>query len=110
MSKFPQKTADNILKAFNDKAQEIPRDRYNTTKLLDLFIARELAKLDKADGVIVKYVMSFLYLVFIFRRSYTRYPSSVNEAFELTAFYSVVDPGMCDSDLARELNLGPVVM
>ncbi|KIX03189.1 uncharacterized protein Z518_06741 [Rhinocladiella mackenziei CBS 650.93] len=54
--KFPEKHADNILQNLNDKAQWEksqalggPAERYGLTKLLDIFVTIELAKMMSED-------------------------------------------------------------
>ncbi|KAL3476744.1 NAD(P)-binding protein [Aspergillus californicus] len=54
--KFPERTADNILAALNDeatweKSQSVGGvvERYSTTKLLDIFITMEMARLAPRD-------------------------------------------------------------
>ncbi|KAF7370345.1 hypothetical protein MSAN_00665900 [Mycena sanguinolenta] len=53
-AKFSERSAAKILQAMNDESQcKDIVDRYPTTKLLDLFLAREIAKLPQAQGVVV---------------------------------------------------------
>ncbi|KAJ6620576.1 hypothetical protein B0H10DRAFT_1791582 [Mycena sp. CBHHK59/15] len=76
LAKFAEKSASNILQELNDKAKSVQKDRYATSKLLDLFLAREIAELPKAEGVVV----------------------------------NVVDPGLCISELGRDVEIKPVVL
>ncbi|KAJ6514865.1 hypothetical protein C8R47DRAFT_1206227 [Mycena vitilis] len=72
ITKFPERSAPKILETLNDKKKSSDMvDRYTLSKLFDLFIAREIAKLPLAQGVVV----------------------------------NVVSPGLCASDIARDLNL-----
>ncbi|KAJ7151326.1 hypothetical protein C8R43DRAFT_1096691 [Mycena crocata] len=71
VAKFSEKSAKNILQALNDETRGDIFDRYPVSKLLNLFLAREIAKLPRAEGVVV----------------------------------NVVDPGLCSSDLGRDINL-----
>ncbi|KAJ6534670.1 hypothetical protein DFH09DRAFT_1180286 [Mycena vulgaris] len=73
IAEFPEKSASNILKALNDETQGKLFDRYATSKLLNYFLAREIAKLPQAKDVVV----------------------------------NVVAPGLCSSDLGRDLDLSP---
>lgn len=52
-SKFPQQDAPTLLAALNDESQALMSDRYNLSKLLDIFITREIAKLPAAQKVVV---------------------------------------------------------
>jgi hypothetical protein len=54
---FPEKKAPNILQTLNDPSQTANVDRYAITKLLNLYTARELARLPPAQGVVVKYAI-----------------------------------------------------
>ncbi|KAJ7850538.1 putative short-chain dehydrogenase [Mycena leptocephala] len=76
LASFPEKTAPNILQVLNDEGKTNAKDRYPTSKLLDLFLAREIAGLPKAQGVVV----------------------------------NVVDPGLCISELGRDMDLKPAVL
>ncbi|KAJ7151331.1 hypothetical protein C8R43DRAFT_1190765, partial [Mycena crocata] len=78
LAKFSEKSSKNILKTMNDETQSDVFDRYPTSKLFDLYLVREIAKLPLAEGVIVKCV--------------------------------VVDPGLCSSEIGRDLNLGAVAL
>ncbi|KAJ7470258.1 hypothetical protein FB451DRAFT_1339818 [Mycena latifolia] len=53
---FPERSAPNILETLNDPAKSALRPRYVTSKLLDLFLAREIAALPHAAGVVVNIV------------------------------------------------------
>ncbi|KAJ6519137.1 hypothetical protein C8R45DRAFT_1065919 [Mycena sanguinolenta] len=56
-TKFSERSAAKILQAMNDESQcKYIIDRYPTTKLLDFFLAREIAKLPQAQGVVVNVV------------------------------------------------------
>lgn len=55
-SRFPQKDAPTLLAALNDKDQAVFSDIYNTSKLLDIFMTREIAKLPAAHKVNVNTV------------------------------------------------------
>lgn len=57
-AKFAQKSAANILQTMNNETQADMPDRYATSKLLDQFLARKIAKLPLAADVVVKYVCS----------------------------------------------------
>ena len=50
---FPQKEAPTLLAALNDKSQAVFNDIYNTSKLLDILMTRELAKLPAAQKIVV---------------------------------------------------------
>jgi hypothetical protein len=56
MARFSEKRATNILQTLNDPSQSnaLSGDRYPTTKLFDLFLAREISKLPQAEGVVIK--------------------------------------------------------
>ncbi|KAJ6530073.1 hypothetical protein DFH09DRAFT_994706 [Mycena vulgaris] len=56
MARFPEKHAANILQTLNDKSKWVQRDRYFVTKLFNLFLAREIATLPQAEGVVVNVV------------------------------------------------------
>ncbi|KAF8195287.1 hypothetical protein K438DRAFT_1760943 [Mycena galopus ATCC 62051] len=74
LAKFSEKSASasKILATMNDKAQcKDIVDRYPTSKLFNLFLAREIAKLPLAQGVVV----------------------------------NVVSPGLCASEIGRDLGL-----
>lgn len=54
MAKFPERNASDIFQALNNQTQYRQGDRYNTTKMLDLLLTRELAKSPAVDpGVVV---------------------------------------------------------
>lgn len=56
-AKFPQHSAPSILSALDDQTQWVNgNERYNVSKLLDLYLAREIAKLPAANGVVVNSV------------------------------------------------------
>ncbi|KAJ7183015.1 NAD(P)-binding protein [Mycena crocata] len=55
-SQFPERSAQNILQALNDEKTSSLDDRYAVTKLFNLFLAREFAKLPAAEGVVVNVV------------------------------------------------------
>ncbi|KAJ6473125.1 hypothetical protein C8R45DRAFT_406992 [Mycena sanguinolenta] len=58
IAKFSEKSAANILKTMNDEHQSKKNmtDRYPTSKLFNLYLAREIAKLPQAQGVVVNVV------------------------------------------------------
>ncbi|KAJ7808982.1 hypothetical protein B0H14DRAFT_2608379 [Mycena olivaceomarginata] len=58
MARFSEKRATNILQTLNDPSQSnaLSGDRYPTTKLFDLFLAREISKLPQAEGVVINVV------------------------------------------------------
>ncbi|KAJ7504305.1 hypothetical protein B0H11DRAFT_1981586 [Mycena galericulata] len=56
IAEFAQKSAPKILQAMNDEFQSNLFDRYHTTKLFDLFLARKIAALPQAQGVVVNAV------------------------------------------------------
>ncbi|KAJ7742842.1 hypothetical protein B0H16DRAFT_1562530 [Mycena metata] len=57
LTKFPEKRATNILQALNDPSRgRMTKDRYAVSKLFNLFLAREIAALPQAQGVIVNVV------------------------------------------------------
>ncbi|KAJ6534665.1 hypothetical protein DFH09DRAFT_1043424 [Mycena vulgaris] len=76
LANFSEKSAMNVIKALNDEAKSNFKDRYATSKLLDLFVVREIAALPQAEGVVV----------------------------------NVVDPGLCISELGRDIELKPAVL
>ncbi|KAF7356328.1 hypothetical protein MVEN_00965100 [Mycena venus] len=78
LSKFPQKSAKKILKTLNTESEfaKDAMDRYATSKLFNLFLTREIAKLPQAEGVVV----------------------------------NVVAPGLCYSELGRDLDLSPTTL
>jgi hypothetical protein len=92
LANFPEKSALNILQVLNDEGKTNSKDRYPTSKLLDLFLAREIAGLPKAQGVVVKYVYNRI--KYLFR----------------PVLSSVVDPGLCISELGRDMDLKPAVL
>ncbi|KAJ6581908.1 hypothetical protein B0H19DRAFT_520509 [Mycena capillaripes] len=53
---FREKKAPEILNALNDESKSIKRDRYPTSKLLLILLARAMADLPAAEGVIVNVV------------------------------------------------------
>ncbi|KAJ6566761.1 hypothetical protein B0H19DRAFT_1138548 [Mycena capillaripes] len=55
-AKFTAKTAPEILKTLNINTPGVKGDRYETSKLFNLFLAREMAQLRQAEGVIVNVV------------------------------------------------------
>ncbi|KAJ7625511.1 hypothetical protein FB45DRAFT_67525 [Roridomyces roridus] len=69
LAKFTDKSKPDMLQAMNVEAECDIKDRYFTAKLFDLFLARKIAKLPQANGLVV----------------------------------NVVDPGLCYSDLGRDL-------
>ncbi|KAJ7763576.1 hypothetical protein DFH07DRAFT_1059253 [Mycena maculata] len=50
---FPARSAPEILQAMNDPTQGVKSDRYETSKLFNLYLAREIAQLRQAQGVVV---------------------------------------------------------
>ncbi|KAJ7352047.1 hypothetical protein DFH08DRAFT_774914 [Mycena albidolilacea] len=77
MAKFTERSASKILETMNDESQcKDIVDRYATSKLFNLFLAREIAKLPQAQGVVV----------------------------------NVVAPGLCASELGRDLGLPPFAL
>ncbi|KAJ6464658.1 hypothetical protein C8R47DRAFT_69474 [Mycena vitilis] len=76
LAKFAEKNAPNILQALNGKRESDHKDRYPTSKLLLLFLTREIAALHQAEGVVV----------------------------------NVVDPGLCVSELGRDMDLKPALL
>lgn len=52
-AKFPQQDAPSLLDALNDEAQANFDDQYSMSKLLDVFITREIAQLRSAKKVVV---------------------------------------------------------
>ncbi|KAJ7180982.1 hypothetical protein C8R46DRAFT_1071093 [Mycena filopes] len=57
LTKFPEKRATNILHTLNDPSKgSISKDRYAVSKLFNLFLAREIAALLQAQGVVVNVV------------------------------------------------------
>ncbi|KAJ7656357.1 hypothetical protein DFH06DRAFT_1199337 [Mycena polygramma] len=76
LAKFAEKTATNILQALSDETKSNHKDRYPTSKLLLLFLTREIAALPQAEGVVV----------------------------------NVVDPGLCVSELGRDMDLKPALL
>ncbi|KAJ6472051.1 putative short-chain dehydrogenase [Mycena sanguinolenta] len=55
-SSFPEKYAPNILQALNDPAKSSVEDRYPVSKLFNLYTVREIARLPRAQGVVVNVV------------------------------------------------------
>ncbi|KAJ6517876.1 hypothetical protein C8R47DRAFT_97 [Mycena vitilis] len=54
---FPEKSSPNIIQTLNDPSKSTnDGNRYPTTKLFDLYIAREIARLPHAEGVVVNVV------------------------------------------------------
>ena len=68
---FAEHTDPHPIHALNDKSRFVPSDRYNVSKLLDIYLAREIAKRAGLNVVV-----------------------------------NVVNPGLCDSELARRGGLG----
>ncbi|KAJ7656345.1 hypothetical protein DFH06DRAFT_1473594 [Mycena polygramma] len=57
LAKFPERSAPKILETMNNKEKSTDIvDRYPTSKLFNLFVTREIAKLPKAQGVVVNVV------------------------------------------------------
>ncbi|KAJ7509771.1 hypothetical protein B0H11DRAFT_1257718 [Mycena galericulata] len=52
-AKFIAQTAPKILEALNDPTQVVHKERYETSKLFSLFLARAISGLRKAEGVVV---------------------------------------------------------
>ncbi|KAF7333452.1 ATP-dependent DNA helicase PIF1 [Mycena venus] len=55
-ARFAAKTAPSILQAMNTPHPSIKSDRYESSKLFNLFLAREIAQLHQAEGVVVNVV------------------------------------------------------
>jgi len=57
-ARFTEHTQPKPLSALNDSTKFDQHDRYSTTKLLDVFLARKVAQLPKvtASGVVVNFV------------------------------------------------------
>lgn len=57
-ARFPERSASPILTALSEERRFTPSDRYFVSKLLDVFLTRELAKSDelKDIGIIVCFV------------------------------------------------------
>ncbi|KAI9871247.1 MAG: hypothetical protein M1830_003144 [Pleopsidium flavum] len=56
---FPEKSSPNIFKTLNDKETANMKDRYNVSKLLEVFFVRELASKTATDSepdVIINYI------------------------------------------------------
>lgn len=81
-SVFKEHTADEILAALNDESKFVPSDRYNTSKLLDVMVTRELGNLLKA--------------------------SKVKEDHEIDV--NCPNPGLCHSSLSREAGFGLYIL
>ncbi|KAJ7030657.1 hypothetical protein C8F04DRAFT_1112742 [Mycena alexandri] len=56
MATFSERSATKLLEALNDKSQSSIMDRYPTSKLFNLYVAREIVKLPEAQGVVVNVV------------------------------------------------------
>ncbi|KAJ7604065.1 hypothetical protein FB45DRAFT_958049 [Roridomyces roridus] len=56
LAKFTDMSKPDILQAMNIEAEFDSMDRYPTSKLFDLFLARKIAKLPQANGVVVNVV------------------------------------------------------
>lgn len=98
MAKFTERSASKILETMNDESQcKDIVDRYATSKLFNLFLAREIAKLPQAQGVVVKYVPQL-------NSTGKPHPHSHSSLF------SVVAPGLCASELGRDLGLPPFAL
>jgi hypothetical protein len=95
VAKFPEQFEENILGALNDEPKYNSFDRYPTSKLFNYFIAKKVAPLTLAQGVVVKCVL--------FHSSRLPVPSFTHRLF-LPAC-SVVDPGMNHSELPRDRKL-----
>lgn len=50
-AKFPQQDEPTILAALNDKSKAVDSDLYNMSKLLDVLMTREIAKLPNASKI-----------------------------------------------------------
>ncbi|KAF7358699.1 hypothetical protein MSAN_01208900 [Mycena sanguinolenta] len=97
IAKFSEKSASSILKAMNDQSQcPDMLDRYFTSKLLNLFLAREIAKLPQTRGVVIKCV-----LLFFSEPDYVL-------IWAFSAVYSTVTPGLCVSELGRDYDVPAV--
>ncbi|KAJ7735789.1 hypothetical protein B0H16DRAFT_128083 [Mycena metata] len=73
LAKFSERSGAKLLETLNNESESNIIDRYNTSKLFNLFLAREIATLPQAKGVVV----------------------------------NVVHPGLCTSELGRDLSLSP---
>ncbi|KAJ7739807.1 hypothetical protein B0H16DRAFT_1567884 [Mycena metata] len=71
IAKWVERSGANLLETLNSESKSNIMDRYYTSKLFNLFLAREIVNLPQAKGVIV----------------------------------NVVDPGLCNSEIARDLPL-----
>ncbi|KAJ7735645.1 hypothetical protein DFH07DRAFT_843487 [Mycena maculata] len=56
LPKFREKLAPNVLEALNVTSPATLPERYGLSKLFDVFIAREIAQLPRAEGVVVNVV------------------------------------------------------
>ncbi|KAJ7031817.1 hypothetical protein C8F04DRAFT_959836 [Mycena alexandri] len=56
LAKFAERSGTQILKTLNDESKSDIMDRYFTSKILSLFITREIANLSQAEGVVVNIV------------------------------------------------------
>ncbi|KAK7025037.1 hypothetical protein R3P38DRAFT_2708048 [Favolaschia claudopus] len=87
LAKFSEKSAPKILEAMNDKAQcKDIRDRYFTSKLLNLYLAREISKSPHAQGVVVNAATLMLKCLVWF------------------------PPGLCNTEIARDLKVPSFVI
>ncbi|KAJ7809106.1 hypothetical protein B0H13DRAFT_2385454 [Mycena leptocephala] len=93
LHELPRKKAPNILQTLNDPSQTANVDRYAITKLLNLYTARELARLPPAQGVSSS--MPFIHALPI---------------LDLIMSRSLVDPGCCFSELMRDHGFHPFVL
>ncbi|KAJ7714745.1 hypothetical protein B0H16DRAFT_519954 [Mycena metata] len=56
MATFSESSATKLLDTLNNKSQSTIMDRYPTSKLFNLYVAREIVKLPDAQGVVVNVV------------------------------------------------------
>lgn len=98
MAKFSEKWASKILEAMNDKDRcKDMLDRYFTSKLLEVFFTREIAKLPDAQGVVVKYAVP---LTLTCQKSLPHFH----------CLFSIAAPGFCTSELTRDFELSAIAL
>jgi hypothetical protein len=56
MAGFPEHTAPKPISALNDQARFRSLDRYQVTKLIEVYIVQKIAKLSNASGIVVSSV------------------------------------------------------
>ncbi|TKA49472.1 hypothetical protein B0A54_00138 [Friedmanniomyces endolithicus] len=100
-SEFPERKDPSIFPALNDPSKARMMDRYNVSKLLEVFACREIARLHPVSDMRVT-------LNFLSKDPPPTHPPrkpipSPTPAEHLTNPYCYTDPGLCHSELQRDV-------